>query len=100
MDGGAVEVVPCTVEAPTSCPDPAPRFGDVSPIFKKRCASCHVSEWNGPWPLDTYSHIADWADTIRGHLIECSMPPPEAGVPIPNDESELVLTWIRCNTPR
>jgi hypothetical protein len=99
LDGGVFDV-PCTVEAPTSCPDPAPRFDDVSPIFKQRCASCHVSEWTGPWPLDTYPHIADWADVIRGHLLDCTMPPPEAGTPMPNDESEKILTWIRCNTPK
>jgi uncharacterized membrane protein len=99
-EGGTIELVPCTVTPPTSCPDPAPRFADVSPIFKKRCASCHVSEWSGPWPLDTYSHIADWADTIRGHLVDCSMPPPDAGTPLPDEESEVILTWIRCNTPR
>lgn len=90
----------CTVEPPTECPDPPPRYADVSPIFKKRCASCHVSEWTGPWPLDTYSHIADWADTIRDMLVHCTMPPPEAGTPLPNEESEQILTWIKCNTPK
>lgn len=100
LDAGLMFNVPCTVKAPTSCPDSPPRFDDVTPIFKQRCAPCHVSEWTGPWPLDTYSHIADWADTIRGHLVECSMPPPEAGTPLPNEESEKILTWIRCGTPK
>ena len=90
----------CTVEPPTSCPDPAPRFADVAPIFKQRCAGCHASNWSGPWPLDTYSHIADWGDVVRAHLLDCSMPPPEAGVPLPNEESVEILTWIRCGTPQ
>jgi uncharacterized membrane protein len=92
--------VPCTVTPPSECPDPPPRFADVAPIFKARCATCHISDWTGPWPLDTYEHIADWADVVRSHLVECSMPPPEAGTPLPNAESETILTWIRCKTPR
>ena len=99
-DAGAVVDVVCTVKPPTECPDPAPRFADVAPIFKERCNSCHNSEWTGPWPLDTYSHVADWADVVRAHLIDCSMPPPEAGMPLPDEESLKILSWIRCGTPR
>jgi hypothetical protein len=90
----------CTVSAPTECPDPPPRYADVEPIFKQRCAPCHGAKWDGPWPLDTYAHVADWSDVIRAHLIDCSMPPPEAGTPLPVEESETILAWIRCNTPR
>lgn len=100
FDGGAQAPAPCTVEAVTSCPDPAPRFADVEPIFKKRCSTCHVDNWSGPWPLDTYQHIADWADVIRDLVRTCTMPPPEAGMPLPNEEAETILTWIRCNTPK
>jgi hypothetical protein len=99
LDGGVFDV-PCTVVPPTECPNPAPRFDDVAPIFKKRCATCHISDWTGPWPLDSYSHIADWAAEIRGQLGTCSMPPPEAGTPLPNDESEKIMTWILCKTPK
>jgi hypothetical protein len=93
------EPIVCSVQAPTSCPSPAPRFADVTPIFMRRCASCHASNWTGPWPLDTYGHIADWQDTIRSHLLDCSMPPPEAGIPMTNDERLTILTWIRCDLP-
>lgn len=99
LDGGAGSVA-CTVQPPTECPDPAPVYADVAPIFKQRCATCHISDWTGPWPLDTYSHIADWADTIRDMLVQCSMPPPEAGTPLPDEESEQILTWIKCKTPK
>ena len=90
----------CTVKAPTECPSTPPRFDDVKPIFEKRCAGCHSGDWAGPWPLDTYAHVADWSDVIRSHLIDCSMPPPEAGMPLPDEESLTILTWIRCDTPR
>jgi hypothetical protein len=100
LDGGGQPPPPCTIEAVTSCPEPAPRYADVAPIFKQRCASCHVANWSGPWPLDTYQHVADWADVVRDMVRTCTMPPPEAGMPLPNEEAEQILTWIRCNTPR
>lgn len=100
LDGGGQPPPPCTIEAVTSCPDPAPRYADVAPIFKQRCAACHVANWSGPWPLDTYEHVADWADVVRDMVRTCTMPPPEAGMPLPNEEAEQILTWIRCNTPR
>ena len=34
----------------------------------------------GPWPLLQYSHVADWYDVVRAMLLDCSMPPPDAGV--------------------
>ncbi len=101
-DGGVEGSEPfvCTIEPVTSCPDPAPRYADVEPIFKQRCVPCHVNNWSGPWPLDTYSHVADWAGEVRDRVRHCDMPPPEAGTPLPNEEAEKILTWIFCKTPR
>jgi len=90
----------CNVPAPPSCPSPAPRYQEIAAIIKQRCASCHSPLWTGPWPLDTYGHVADWQDTIRSNLLDCSMPPPEAGVPITVDERVSILTWIRCGLPQ
>ena len=42
----------------------------------------------------------DWADSIRIELLGCTMPPPDAGIPITTDERNLILSWIRCGTPR
>lgn len=92
--------VSCPVEAPTSCPDPtAIRYADVAPIIEARCASCHSPLWSGPWPLNTLSHVRDWTDDIRTNLIACTMPPPDAGIPITKEERLTVLRWIRCGTP-
>src|SRR4051812_1859778 len=30
----------CSVSAPTKCPDPAPKYADVVPIFEAKCATC------------------------------------------------------------
>ena len=97
VDGGPP--IMCSVQAPTACPEPAPHYGDVEPIFQARCVICHNPTWSGPWPLDSYRHVTDWQDTIRSNLLDCTMPPPEAGVPMSNEERLAILTWIRCGFP-
>lgn len=90
----------CSVPIPTSCPDPAPRYADVSPIFESRCVTCHAGAPGGPWSLEGYGHVADWQDSIREELRYCSMPPADAGVPMTTEERVAILTWIRCGLPR
>ncbi len=86
----------CTVTAPTVCPDPAPHYPDVQPIIQRTCVPCHNGSVGGPWPLLQYSHVADWQDVIRAFVLDCSMPPPDAGVPISDEERTAILTWILC----
>lgn len=90
----------CLVPAPTACPDPAPRYADVSPLFESRCVRCHNGTPGGPWSLADYAHVADWQDTIRSSLRDCSMPPPDAGVAMTVEERIAILTWIRCDLPK
>jgi uncharacterized membrane protein len=90
----------CSVTAPTACPDPAPRYADVAPIFEQRCVICHAGNPGGPWSLKDYGHVADWQDTIRTNVRDCSMPPADAGVPMTIGERVSILTWIRCGLPR
>jgi uncharacterized membrane protein len=104
-DAGAphdAAVVPfvCNGPAPASCPTPAPRYPQIAAIIEQRCASCHSPRWTGPWPLDTYGHVADWQVTIQSNLLDCTMPPPDAGVPITPAERVEILTWIKCGLPR
>jgi hypothetical protein len=90
----------CDVVAPTSCPDPAPKFADVQPIFTEQCGACHGRDWTGEWPLDNYSHIADWQDSIRDELVRCSMPPLDGGVVIALEDRMKILHWLRCGLPK
>ena len=102
VDAGAtddVAVFVCTITAPTVCPDPPPHYADVAPIFQSACVMCHNGVPAGPWPLLQYSHVADWQDVIRANLLDCSMPPPDAGVPMTNEERTAILTWILCGFP-
>lgn len=92
----------CAVPAPTECPDPAPTFADVEPIFDAYCnsAPCHrPGNPDGNWPLETYEHIKSWQDAVRDELLNCTMPP-EEGPPLPPDERLLLMQWTRCNMPR
>jgi len=102
-DGGGVSddasALVCTVKAPTACPEPPPRWADVSPIFQAKCVLCHNGSPGGPWPLMQYQHVADWFDVVRAMLLDCSMPPPDAGVPMPDEERVAILTWILCGYP-
>lgn len=102
VDGGTTEdagALVCTVQAPTVCPDPMPHWPDVSPIFQRRCVMCHNGMIGGPWPLMQYSHVADWFDVVRAMLLDCSMPPPDAGVYMPDEEKTAILTWLLCGYP-
>ena len=99
-DGGATtqdaEPLVCTVKAPTACPDPPPHYPDVQPIIERTCVPCHQGLPGGNWPLLQYSHVADWQDVIRAFVVSCMMPPPDAGVPMSDEEREAILTWILC----
>jgi hypothetical protein len=99
-DATAVAPIVCSVRAPTSCPDPAPRYADVAAVIALRCESCHSPRWHGPWPLDRYEHVADWQDTVRANMLDCSMPPPDAGIAMADAERMVILNWLRCGLPR
>lgn len=88
------------VVAPTACPDPAPKYADVAPVFAAKCATCHSGAADGPWPLADYDHVASWQGEIRSQLLSCSMPPPDAGASITDEERMLILTWLRCGAPQ
>ena len=91
----------CTVKLPTSCPSVPPRYADVKPIFDSTCNGCHaVGVKDGPWPLDDYQSIVDWADLIRADLVSCVMPPADGGVALSDEDRLAILTWARCDFPR
>jgi hypothetical protein len=95
-DGDGAIPLACTVVPPTSCPDPAPRYSDIAPIIARRCLSCHWGAPEGPWPLTQYSHAADWHDVIRDQMADCSMPPPDSGATMTDQERVAIMTWILC----
>jgi hypothetical protein len=91
--------VDCEAQAPLECPDPSPHWGDVSPIFMRRCVSCHNGKGE-EWPLNQYEHVADWYGEIRAQMLACTMPPVTAGIDMPVAERQTILSWIRCGFPK
>jgi hypothetical protein len=98
-DGGGLEAgaapIECEARVPLECPNPSPHWGDVYPIFMRRCVSCHTAK-GGQWPLSQYEHVADWSGEIRAQLLACTMPPVDAGIDMPLAERQKILSWIRC----
>jgi hypothetical protein len=86
------------VQVPTSCSQPMPHYTDVQPIFQKHCSQCH-SGATEQWPLTDYEHVASWFDIIPPKLVNCQMPPLDAGVPMANAERTAILHWLRCGFP-
>ena len=86
----------CLAMPPADCPDPAPSYADVAPIFAQRCASCHTEDVGAPWPLDTYERVTDWGPVVRDDLLRCSMPPSNSDAPMSAAERQRILTWIGC----
>ncbi|MGC4093905.1 MAG: hypothetical protein QM756_39570 [Polyangiaceae bacterium] len=94
------EPMACTVMDPTECPTPAPTYtNDVAPIIAAHCTRCHTGIGKEPWPLGKYEDVVDWEQLIRADILDCSMPPPDSGEHVTNDERLTILTWIRCGTP-
>jgi hypothetical protein len=94
-----VEPLTCNAVAPTACAvEPPPRYGQIAGIVHERCvSSCHDGlDPLGPWPLTAYDDVADWNDIIRDELVACTMPPPDSGRTIPDDERQALLMWLRC----
>lgn len=92
---------PCRVEPVTACPDPAPTYVDtIAPIFAQHCTTCHGNPATGNWPLDTWEHVADWRDSIRASMLDCSMPPTDSVHAMVDAERVAILAWIRCGMPR
>jgi hypothetical protein len=90
---------------PTTCPTPRVTFDDVKPIFQARCVSaCHNGVTPDPhipgatlWPLIERMHILDWQDSVRAMMADCSMPPPDAGVPMTIEDRRAIIEFIRCD---
>lgn len=100
-DGGVDgAVADCTVTPPSQCPDPPVHYGDVEPIFVERCVPCHDGTPGGPWGLLSYSHAASWYNEIQDVMLNCEMPPTDAGIAMTDGEREEILGWIRCGVPQ
>ena len=82
---------------------------DVFPIFRDRCASCHVPGGIAPMSLMTYDDAFPWAESIRAELVAAHMPPWNADEgygeikrahTLSPKELDVILTWATGGNPR
>jgi len=82
---------------------------DVFPIFRERCARCHVPGGVAPMSLMTYEEAFPWAESIRAELVAAHMPPAAAdegfgdvvhGRALSPKEVDIILTWASGGNPR
>ena len=86
---------------PTVCPATVPSYAtQIAPIFNARCNGCHnANDPTGPWPFDSHSDVDDWSGMILDDLEHCTMPPPDSGMPLPDNERALLQAWLACGAP-
>jgi mono/diheme cytochrome c family protein len=82
---------------------------DVFPIFKAKCARCHVQGGVAPMSLMTYDEAFPWAESIRAELVAAHMPPWNADEgfgairqahTLSPHEIDVILTWATGGNPR
>jgi mono/diheme cytochrome c family protein len=82
---------------------------DVFPIFRDRCAQCHVENGVAPMSLTTYKDAYPWAESIRAELVAGHMPPWNAADgfgelkharTLTARELDVVLTWATGGNPQ
>jgi len=82
---------------------------DVFPIFKAKCAQCHVQGGVAPMSLMTYDEAFPWAESIRAELVAAHMPPWNADESygeikhartLTPHELDVILTWATGGNPR
>ncbi len=82
---------------------------DVFPIFREKCARCHVDGGAAPMSLMTYEEAFPWAESIRAELIASHMPPWNAqdgfgqfkhADLLTAKELDVILTWATGGNPR
>jgi hypothetical protein len=82
---------------------------DVFPIFKEKCARCHVEHGVAPMSLATYKDAYPWAESIRAELVGGHMPPWNAedgygslkhAKTLTARELDVILTWATGGNPQ
>lgn len=77
--------------------------GQIAPILRRRCVSCHQPNQAAPFSLTKYEEVAGWSSMIREVVDDRRMPPwfadPQHGefendARLDDSEREMLLRWI------
>ncbi|MGE0607814.1 MAG: redoxin domain-containing protein [Pirellulales bacterium] len=80
----------------------------ISRLFQKRCVECHRQGEVAPFPLEQYSDVIGWGETIVEVTAQRRMPPwpasPQYGhfsndASLSDEELQLIETWVRNGQP-
>ena len=97
-DAGVVPA--CGSDVTPTCPNPKPSYEkDVAPILDAQCNNCHVGGATGPWPLSPYESLFHWREQLLGSLVQCTMPPVDAGETLSATERAKIIGWVACGAP-
>jgi hypothetical protein len=81
----------------------------VAPLLGAHCVQCHREGGIGPWAMDSYAHVKDYARMIQEVLLTRRMPPWHADPAFghwANDRSltaeqtQILLRWIASGAPQ
>lgn len=82
--------------------------GEVAPILKDKCVSCHVEGGIGPFPMDSHRMVQGWSPMIKEVLMTRRMPPAQvdpnvrhfsnAGY-LSSAELQTLVHWIDAGAP-
>jgi hypothetical protein len=106
---GAIGLFAARIEAHKPITSKYTYNDDVFPIFKARCARCHVPGGVAPMSLMTYEEAFPWAESIRAELVAAHMPPATADASFGDvtrahtlsaKETDVILTWATGGNPR
>jgi hypothetical protein len=97
-DAGVVPA--CGSDVTPTCPSPKPSYkSDVVPILNADCNTCHVGGPSKPWPLTDYQSLLDWRKEVLGDMLQCTMPPEDAGHAISDADRGVLIGWLACGAP-
>ena len=90
----------CSVNVPTSCPDPTLTYAsEVGATLKATCSPCHAPGGvESTVPLTDYSQVSKRLTSVAGQLQTCTMPPAGA-MALAASDRQAILDWIVCGAP-
>ena len=87
---------------------PLSYWADTKAIIDAKCVSCHVDGGIGPFALETWEQVEQWAPLLGSEIAEGSMPPwpPNASCNeyeghrgLSTQEHDAMLSWIDADYP-
>ena len=103
-----VEAPGCKVVLPAKKRDLS-YAGEIAPILKRRCVTCHTKGGLGPFAMSSYKKVKGWSQMIAEVVITKQMPPwhadPHIGkfsndCGITAEEAHKLVSWVNAACPR